>query len=108
MTIKYSVEFIADLDKIETIYRDILFIPDSGKKLISGLLETCDKIEKYPLIGIDLKTKTDIENGYRFVVYNNYLLFYTVAEGIPTMTRVLDGRIDYLKVLFNKTNNQTD
>ena len=102
MTIKYSVEFIADLDKIETIYRDILFIPDSGKKLISGLLETCDKIEKFPLMGIDLKTKTNIENNYRFIVYNKYLLFYTITDDTPTMVRVLDGRTDYLRVLFSE------
>ncbi len=108
MTIRYSVEFIADLDKIEAVYRDILFIPESGKKLISGLLETCINIEKFPLMGIDLKTKTNIENNYRFVVYNNFLLFYTVTEDVPTMIRVLDGRMDYLKVLFNKTDEQTD
>ena len=102
MTIRYSVEFIADLDRINVVYRDILFIPESGKKLISGLLETCVDIEKFPLMGIDLKTKTDIENDYRFVVYNKYLLFYTLTDGVPTMIRALDGRMDYLKVLFDK------
>ena len=64
MTIRYSIEFIADLDRINVVYRDILFIPESGKKLISGLLETCVDIEKFPLMGVDLKTKTDFGKNY--------------------------------------------
>ena len=101
MTIKYSIDFISDLDAIESIYRDVLLIPDSGKKIIAEILNVCDSIGVFPLIGIDLNSMIEIENDYRYVVCSNYLLFYRIEDDVPIMTRALDGRMDYLKTLFD-------
>ena len=59
MTIKYSIDFISDLDAIESIYRDVLLIPDSGKRIIAEILNVCDSIGVFPLIGIDLNSMTN-------------------------------------------------
>ena len=100
MTVHYSQDFITDLDVIESAYRDVLFLTDSGAKIISEILDMCDSIGNYPLMGTDLTSKTGYENQYRFVVCRNYLLFYAIVDGEPLMSRAIDERMDYMRILF--------
>ena len=100
MTIKYSSDFITDLDTIESLYRDNYFLPKAGKKLISEILNICDSIGKYPMMGADFGAKDERGKKYRYMVHGNYLLFYTIENEGPLMLRVLDGRMDYLRIIF--------
>ena len=106
MTIIYSSDFISDLDAIESLYRDEYFLPKAGRRLISDILDVCDSIEKFPLIGISLESKDERGKRYRYVVHGNYLLFYAIEDDTPIMLRVLDGRMDYLRILFKDELNQ--
>ena len=96
----FSEDFISDLSDIESIYRDLLFLPESGKKTISEIMDVCDSIGKFPEMGIDLESKFGYGKPYRYVIYRNYLLFYEIDHNDVMMLRLLDGRVDYMRVLF--------
>ena len=100
MTVVYSSDFIADLDGIESLYRDEYFQPNAGKRLISDILGICDSIEQFPMMGANFGSKDERGDKYRYVVHGNYLLFYTLENDVPIMLRALDGRMDYLKIIF--------
>ena len=100
MTIVYSSDFIADLDAIESLYSDEYFQPNAGNRLISDILDICDSIEQFPMMGANLGSKDERGNKYRYIVHGNYLLFYTLENDAPMMLRVLDGRMDYLRIIF--------
>ena len=101
MMVQYSEGFVSDLSDIESIYRDFLFLPESGKKIISEIMNVCDSIGQFPEMGIDLESKFGYGTPYRYVVYRNYLLFYEIDHNDVMMLRLLDGRTDYMRVLFD-------
>ncbi|WP_290370342.1 type II toxin-antitoxin system RelE/ParE family toxin [Paenibacillus plantiphilus] len=42
-----------------------------------------------------------IQRGYRFIVVNPYLVFYRVIKETVIIHRILHGRRDYLRELFD-------
>lgn len=42
-----------------------------------------------------------IQRGYRFIVVNPYLVFYRVIKETVIIHRILHGRKDYLRELFD-------
>ena len=55
-----------------------------------------------PYMGTPLCSKYDVDTDLRFLVVAKHLVFYRVeeAEKSVVVTRVLDGRRDYLALLF--------
>ena len=52
------------------------------------------------MMGANLGSKDERGNKYRYIVHGNYLLFYILEKDTPIMLRVLDGRMEYLKIIF--------
>ncbi|NLN44155.1 MAG: type II toxin-antitoxin system RelE/ParE family toxin [Methanosarcina sp.] len=63
-------------------------------KKIRGLLD-------YPVIGASLSSVIDIQTDSRFLVCANYLIFYRYENEVVYVIRILYGRRDYVRVLFN-------
>lgn len=51
-------------------------------------------------MGTPLNTRYDIETDLRYLLVAKRLIFYRVREDRIEVTRVLDGRQDYLAILF--------
>jgi toxin ParE1/3/4 len=67
---------------------------------------TATKIEKnltrlslYPYLGKIPKDEELRRLGYRFLVVENYLIFYTIEEQAILIHRIIHGARDYLKLL---------
>ena len=72
----------------------------------SAALALADKIEKilsglsaYPLLGKVPDEKALAAMGYRFLVVQNYLVFYTVEGQIIWVHRIIHGARNYLSLL---------
>lgn len=52
-------------------------------------------------MGAPLGSKLDLETDLRFLVVSKRLIFYRVNEDRIEVTRVLDGRQDYMTHLFD-------
>lgn len=52
-------------------------------------------------MGTLLSGKVPFETDYRFIVSGNYLAFYKFDEEYVSIYRVLYGRRDYLKIIFD-------
>lgn len=53
-------------------------------------------------IGAPLSSVANVDSDYRFFVSGNYLTFYRVNGSDVYVDRVLYGRRDYLRILFDK------
>lgn len=51
-----------------------------------------------------LSSMEDVDGEYRFLVSGNYMVFYRANGNDIYVDRVLYGRRDYLRVLFEKEN----
>ncbi len=86
----WSPESLADLDAIWDYYaraagRDAA---DRLVREIGGLVET---IEAHPLAG---RSRDELRSGIRSIAAGAHVVFYRVADDIPQIVRVLDGRRD--------------
>ncbi|MCR4318570.1 MAG: type II toxin-antitoxin system RelE/ParE family toxin [Planctomycetes bacterium] len=65
------------------------------KKIKQRLL----RLKSFPKTGAIPVESELSELGYRFVIVDNYLIFYTVGTRIVTVHRILHGARDYLTIL---------
>ena len=57
-------------------------------------------LQQNPHLGFSVSAKTGRETDLRALLSGNYFLFYRVAIEAVQVARILDGRQDYLRVLF--------
>lgn len=99
--IHYSPESIQDLDDIWDYIMMDLYNPDAAENVVNGIMDAIDRLGDHAEMGAPLSSVADIESDYRFVLSGNYMAFYR-AEGTDVyIDRILYGRRNYLRILFN-------
>lgn len=92
------------LDDMQATERYILETLGNGvaaKKLTQRVFDAIMLLEENPYMGTELCRKFAVETDLRFLVVAKQLVFYrVVADDHIEVTRVLDGRQDYLALLF--------
>ncbi|HEX3030123.1 MAG TPA: type II toxin-antitoxin system RelE/ParE family toxin [Clostridia bacterium] len=99
--LKISPEAGNDLVEIKNYISQELYNPQSAENLISKITKRIRDLLDYPEIGAPLASVIDIHTDYRFLVCDNYLIFYRYEDGVVYVIRILYGRQDYMHVLFN-------
>jgi plasmid stabilization system protein ParE len=103
----YSPEALNDLDEIwEYIFED-LQNPAAAQNTVNGILDSTEKLRDFSEMGPPLSSITEVEGDYRFLVCGNYLSFYRVKGEEVYVDRILYGRRDYLRILFNPSEETT-
>lgn len=72
----------------------------SAAETIADKIENClSNLSHYPLIGKIPIEKELATMGYRFLIVQNYLIFYTIEDHIVWVHRIIHGARDYLSLL---------
>ena len=91
MNVVYKHRAVVDLQQTQEYIETKLGNPKAARKLISSILHAVSLLQENPAMGISLEAKFGIESSIRFFVTD---------EDALTVLRVLDGRQDYLSILF--------
>lgn len=75
--------------------------PIAANNVIKRIVEDYSRLEFSPHMGPSLSTKVPFETDYRFIVSGNYLVFYITDDEFVSIYRILYGRRDYLKIIFD-------
>lgn len=71
----------------------------AAEKLASKIERQLTRLADHPLLG-RIPAETDLSGlGYRYLIVENYLIFYTVTSEIVLVHRILHGARDYLGLL---------
>ena len=103
MRLQYTPQAIADLQEIQTYIRHDLQNPQAATRISKTILDSCAMLKDHPKIGFSLQAKIDRETDLRCLVIGNYLAFYRAEGGVISVARILDGRQDYLQILFSNS-----
>lgn len=68
--------------------------PDAAGRTLSRITQRLRMLEAHGELGAPLR------DGYRYLVCGNYLAFYRYRQGVVYVARILYGRRDYMRVLF--------
>ena len=90
-----------DLKEIKTHIENELSNPIAANNVINRIIEDYSRLEESPHLGPSLSTKVSFETDYRFIVSGNYLVFYKANKSYVYIYRILCGRRDYLKIIFD-------
>lgn len=100
MTVRYTPEAIRDLQALRGYIGKNLSNPKAAGRIVKLILDTCSQLKNHPLLGASVEAKTGHFTGLRFVICEKWLAFYRMDEDIISVARILDGRQDYLHILF--------
>lgn len=101
MKILYKKTAIEDIQATERYISIELHNKQAAKKLTRMIVQTISLLSANPYMGTPLNSKYDIETDIRFLIVSKHLIFYRVREEqYVEITRVIDGRQDYMALLF--------
>lgn len=90
-----------DLKEIKAYIENDLANPIVATNVIKRIIKDYSLLEISPHMGAPLAPKIHIETDFRFLVSGNYLVFYKADDNFVSIYRILYGRRDYLKTIFN-------
>lgn len=90
----------SDLAEIKAYISLELHNPQAAQRIVKSITHDLRHLQQNPHLGFSVSTKTGRETDLRALLSGNYFLFYRVEIEAVQVARILDGRQDYLRVLF--------
>lgn len=101
MRIEYKRTALRDISKTHDYIQDVLKNRKAAQKLVNSILQAVSLLKDNPEMGTRLDSKYDVDTDIRFVVVVKQLIFYQITNAdLISIIRVLDGRQDYMALLF--------
>ena len=101
MKVRYKKTAIEDIQGTEEYIRSVLHNDSAAKKLTGHIVQAVPLLADNPRMGTPLSGRFDVETDLRYLVVSDQLIFYRVmGESHVEVTRVLNGRQDYISILF--------
>ena len=101
--ISYTDEARCDLDSIWDYIALDLQNQQAAERVVNKIMDRVDQLEDFAQSGALLSAVSEMMGEERFLVCDSYMIFYHSEKQEVTIDRVLYGRRDYLRVLFDKT-----
>ncbi|MFA5658331.1 MAG: type II toxin-antitoxin system RelE/ParE family toxin [Oscillospiraceae bacterium] len=93
---------LQDLKEIKSYISIDLDNSIAAKRLIEKIIKRYEHLAEQPFIGALLSNIIDFNTDYRYLVVENYIIFYKVDENFVSIYRILYGSRDYMKILSDE------
>ena len=101
MKIRYKRAALRDIQQKQEYITSVLKNRPAAEKLTVSILRAVSLLADNPRMGIPLSGKFDVDSDLRFLIVSKQLVFYRIEdETFVSVVRVLDGRQDYMSILF--------
>ncbi len=97
-----SKEARHDLIAIRDYIRDELCAPDSAARIIRELKKSIQSLSTFSGRGKPLDALITVHTEYRYLLCENYCIFYLEDHENVIIVRILHQRQDFLRALFHK------
>ena len=95
----FSPKASEDLDSIKTYIESELGSPQAANEKVLEILDAINNLAVFPEIGPSLKGKVDSLSRFRCLSVSNCIVFYRIELDKVLVVRILNSRMDYLKIL---------
>lgn len=99
MNIRYTPEALRDLLELKE-YIGVTLQNPGAARITKGILDSCALLKQFPEMGMSLDARTGTETGLRCLRCGKRIAFYRIDGETVSVARILDGRQDYLRILF--------
>lgn len=95
-----SPEAARDILQIKQYISTELKNRGAANKIVGAILKELRTLEQYPMQGPSIEALTGFQTDLRMLVSGKHIALYRVEGKTVFVSRVLDARQDYLRVLF--------
>ncbi len=101
MPSKYDVKLLraAENDLTEIIIYIAQDSQTAANKLLSHIESSLENLSEHPYIGVIPQENTIAGAGFRYLVVENYLIFYIIEDKAIFVHRIIHGARDYKRIL---------
>lgn len=100
MTIRYTPETIRALQELRHYISQTLCNPKAATRISKGILDSCSKLKQHPQLGMPLEAKISTPTDLRYLTCEKHIAFYRIDGDVISIARIIDGKQDYLRILF--------
>ena len=99
-SVKLSPDAVQDLKGIKTYITDELQNPIAAKNTIDKIVSTYENLSLFPESGIPVQKYISFPTDYKFVLANNYSIFYRIEQNSVLIVRILYSKRNFIQILF--------
>ena len=70
-------------------------------KFSKRITDSIESLAEFPELGIELSKKVSVKTNYRYLIVDEYIIFYKFDSSNLFIYRILNGKRDYMKILFD-------
>lgn len=90
-----------DLVQIKEYISEELNNPQAAIELVGKITRRMRVLIEHPQIGPTLSSRIGMQTNYRYLICENYMIFYWCENNLVFVSRILYGKRDYMRVLFS-------
>ena len=103
MNITYKGIALRDIEEKRDYIANTLKNGAAAQKLVTSILHAVSLLADNPRMGTPLSSKYEVDTDLRYVIVAKQLIFYRIVDdAYISVTRVLDGRQEYMAILFQE------
>lgn len=99
-SVKLSPDAVQDLKGIKTYITDELQNPIAAKNTIDKIVSTYENLSLFPESGIPVQKYISFPTDYKFILANNYSIFYRIEQNSVLIVRILYSKRNFIQILF--------
>ena len=104
-TVEVSPQAVQDLLEIKNYIENELQNPIAAHNTVEKIVETYEDLAIFPEIGIPVERYVSFPTDYKFVLANNYSIFYRTEDDCVKVIRIMYSRRDFVRILFGDNEN---
>ena len=98
--VKITPQAAEDLLEIKNYIENELQNPIAAKNTVLKIVETYENLAEFPERGIPVERYVLFPTDYKFVLANNYSIFYRIEDKIVRVVRIMYSKRDFVRILF--------
>ena len=96
----FSPDALEDLQEIKSYITDDLQNETAAENTVKTIMDRNKQLIPLPNMGAPLSSVAQTQSDYRYLIFGSYTAFYRYDGDVVNVIRVLFGRRDYMRVLF--------
>ena len=98
--VKITPQAAEDLLEIKSYIENELHNPIAAKNTFLNIIETYENLSTFAETGIPVERYVSFPADYKFVLANNYSIFYRIEDKIVRVIRIMYSKRDFVRILF--------
>lgn len=98
--VKVTPQAAEDLLEIKNYIENELQNPVTAHNTIKTIVETYENLSTLAETGFPVERYVPFPTDYKFVLANNYSIFYRIDDNIVKVIRIMYSKRDFVRILF--------